>query len=260
MKTLLRRFLSPALRRFNVSVTSTTTLERLRSFEAEVEGLVARSSPERLRAIAEALPGSKAQLRQDVFALCAAGFKRDGFFVEFGATDGVTLSNTHLLESQYGWSGILAEPAHKWHDALRTNRTATIETDCVYSRTGERLDFREAAVGELSSLQSFADGAGDNHGSARRQGRTYEVTTVSLLDLLERHGAPRVIDYMSVDTEGSEYEILSAFDFARYDVRCLTIEHNYTRTRRQVADLLLPLGYERVFTGLSKWDDWYVKR
>jgi hypothetical protein len=86
-----------------------------------------------------------------------------------------------------------------------------------------------------------------------------EVTTVSLLDLLEQHGAPRDIDYLSVDTEGSEFDILSAFDFSRYRIRIISVEHNYMETKREaIRQLLAQHGYRREFEAFSNWDDWYV--
>ena len=71
------------------------------------------------------------QLKQDLFVLLETGFKRGGYFVEFGATNGIDLSNTYLLEREFGWTGILAEPATAWHEALQRNRNAIIDTDCV---------------------------------------------------------------------------------------------------------------------------------
>ncbi len=70
----------------------------------------------------EYLSESKSQLRQDLFVLSELRFKRDGYFVEFGATNGIDLSNSHLLETRFGWQGILAEPARIWHKALKNNR------------------------------------------------------------------------------------------------------------------------------------------
>lgn len=199
---------------------------------------------------------SKSQLHQDTFALIVNGFKRNGFFVEFGATNGFELSNTHLLEHEYGWTGILAEPATMWHSHLHKNRSCFIEEDCVWSATGETLSFDMVDSGELSTISSFSKT--DGHGKSRQNKTTYEVATISLADLLEKYSAPKVIDYISIDTEGSEYEILKNFDFDTYQFNLITVEHNYTPTRDKLLKLLTKNGYRRVFEHLSKWDDWYV--
>jgi hypothetical protein len=84
---------------------------------------------------------------------------------------------------------------------------------------------------------------------------------VSLNDLLIRHGAPTAIDYMSVDTEGSEFIILNAFDFQRYQIKVLTVEHNYCDPdRQQIFDLLTSNNYIRILEPFSKFDDWYVQK
>ena len=205
---------------------------------------------------------SKSQLRQDLFVLSEMSFKRNGFFVEFGATNGIDLSNTHLLEAKFGWNGILAEPAKLWHSELLANRKASIEIDCVWKSTGETLLFNEVTgekhKGELSTIDSFSDT--DNHRNSRKFGNKYEVNTISLLDLLEKYNAPKTIDYLSIDTEGSEYEILSVFDFDAFDIRVITCEHNYTPMREQLFELLTKNGYERKYSELSLFDDWYVRR
>ena len=203
-------------------------------------------------------PFSKSQLQQDLFVLSELGFKRDGFFVEFGATNGVDLSNSHLLEAKFGWTGILAEPARVWHSELRTNRTAAVETDCVWKKTGETLWFNEVEVGALSTLDRFS--GGDLHKDARKHGHKYEVSTISLLDLLMKHKAPQKIDYLSIDTEGSEYDILNAFDFDAFDIKIITCEHNFTPMRGKIFKLLTKHGYERKYAELSWCDDWYVRR
>lgn len=203
------------------------------------------------------LSSSQAQLCQDLFALFLTEEKRNGYFVEFGATNGVTLSNTYLLETSWGWSGILAEPARGWHEDLKKNRRCQIETRCVWSKTGEQLEFNEVAEGELSTISQFS--GSDGHSAARKQGQQYAVDTISLNDLLEKHNAPFDIDYMSVDTEGSEYSILSHFDFSRHNIRLITVEHNFTDDREKIYVLLCSKGYKRIFEGFSQWDDWYVK-
>ena len=217
-------------------------------------------SPEHefLRFCAGRLKGSHSQLLQDLFVLHRTGEKRNGYFVEFGATDGVSLSNTYMLERDYGWSGIVAEPARGWHERLRANRRCRISTLCVWDVSGASLPFNEAPVGELSTIASYS--GGDAHAGAREGGRHYAVSTVSLNDLLDMHDAPGEIDYLSIDTEGSELRILAAFDFSRRRIGCISVEHNFTPARRQLHELLTDRGYRRVFESISFWDDWYVLR
>jgi FkbM family methyltransferase len=203
------------------------------------------------------LRDSKSQLRQDLFVLSELDFKTNGFFVEFGATNGVTLSNTHLLETRFGWTGILAEPARGWHDDLKRNRSAQLETKCVWRDSHSTLIFNEVQERELSTIDSFS--SSDTHARQRNQGCTYEVKTISLLDLLDNHKAPPRIDYLSIDTEGSEYEILSIFDFDKYQFQIITCEHNFETKREQIHSLLTGKGYIRKYETLSKFDDWYVR-
>ena len=84
------------------------------------------------------------------------------------------------------------------------------------------------------------------------------VETISLLDMLDKFDAPRHIDYLSIDTEGSEYEILRDFDFDKYKFSVITCEHNQTETRDRIYDLLTGKGYVRKMEDLSQQDDWYV--
>ena len=203
-------------------------------------------------------PQSSAQLLQDLFVLFTLGEKRNGYFVEFGATNGMDLSNSFLLERQFSWEGILAEPARSWHDALAKNRKANIDFRCVWKSSAEFVSFNETQMPEFSTIESFS--YDDYHAPDRRFGQTYAVETVSLNDLLQFHGAPRAIDYLSIDTEGSELDILSQFNFDRYDVSVITVEHNYVDALRGgIHDLLSSKGYIHTCLELSRWDDWYVK-
>jgi hypothetical protein len=118
------------------------------------------------------------------------------------------------------------------------------------------LEFNEVNAAELSTISTFS--GVDEHAKTRTSGTKYPVTTRSLLDLLKKYDAPKVIDYLSIDTEGSEFEILNAFDFDAYQFRVITCEHNYTPMREKIYDLLTSKGYKRKFPNLSRFDDWYV--
>jgi FkbM family methyltransferase len=202
---------------------------------------------------------SPAQLYQDLFVLFMLQHKRNGFFVEFGATNGISLSNSYALEKNFGWQGIVAEPARCWHEELRKNRSSAIDTRCVWGKSGHQLDFTETTSPELSTINAFIEG--DLHSSHRHGNATYAVDTVSLNDLLITHNAPAAIDYLSIDTEGSEYEILKAFDFTKHAIDIITVEHNWREPETGEIDRLLTQnGYVKMFERLSKWDGWYVHR
>jgi hypothetical protein len=96
-------------------------------------------------------------------------------------------------------------------------------------------------------------------GLSRQSGKHYGVDTISLNDLLEQFNAPSRIDYLSIDTEGSELRILSSLDFQKYDIRIITVEHNGTQQREKIFSLLSSKGFVRKFQEFSLFDDWYVK-
>lgn len=206
----------------------------------------------------EHLTRSPSQLQQDLWVLYELGSPRGGYFVDVGAADGVMFSNSWLLETAYGWRGIAVEPARCWYPQLKQNRACVIDERCVWRETGASVRFNEASIAMHATIESYSEG--DMHAQSRRGGRRYPVETVSLNDLLAERGAPRRIDYLSLDTEGSELDILAAFDFDAWDVRLITVEHNHTDRREAVFDLLTGKGYARKFESLSRVDDWYVKR
>jgi FkbM family methyltransferase len=205
----------------------------------------------------EHISGAQSQILQDVFVLYETKCKRNGFFVEFGAGNGMFLSNSYLLNRHYGWQGILAEPARVHHAALTANRNCRIDKRCVWTQSGEILPFNETDFAEFSTLEQFSEV--DMHAQARASGLRYPVETISLHDLLVIHQAPREIDYLSIDTEGSEFDILTAFDWNSFCFGLITVEHNYTSQRTKLHELLTAKGYARKFEEISGGDDWYVK-
>lgn len=202
----------------------------------------------------------KAQLQQDFLALFIQTIqkKKKGFFVEFGAADGVTYSNTFLLEKSFEWTGIVSEPAKIWHKNLVKNRDCLIDLRCVWSESKKILQFNQVQEPEYSTLDAYSHS--DHHQNIRNKGKKYSVETVSLEELLSFHNAPRNISYMSIDTEGSEWSILQAFDFSKYTFDLITVEHNFTESRILIKNLLNENGYIRILNEYSEWDDWYVSK
>lgn len=264
---MLNRALNYALRRQGKEITNIDELNFYRSFYRNLDStsLVYSQLPQEKRElIAPFLPYSKSQLGQDLFALAFAGSTSPKFFVEFGATDGVSLSNTWLLEKKLGWNGILAEPAKTWHNALAKNRNCNTDARCVARQSGLKYQFLEvdnceSGSPELSSIEAYANN-GDWASNIRiSNSNRYEVETISLNDLLDQHNAPKDIQFLSLDTEGSELEILQGYDFAERSIWSICVEHNYVeKTRHETQALLAEKGYKRVLQQISKFDDWYV--
>lgn len=197
---------------------------------------------------------SRSQIGADIFALNKLNFKKNGYFIECGAGDGVHLSNSLLLEEEFGWTGILVEPNKHFHENLAKARKSTLDKRLLSSKSGQFVEFTEFHIGELSGVTNLLDQ------SFERVRDKYLVESVSLQDLLANQNAPKEIDYFSLDVEGYELEILKDFDFSTHIFRTLSIEHNFLETREQIFDLLTANDYYRVHEDISGFDDFYVHR
>ncbi len=194
------------------------------------------------------------QLGQDIWVLKKTGFKKNGFFVEFGATDGFLLSNSWLLEKEFAWQGICAEPNPKFYEKLKINRNCHVSPACITGQTGKKIEFIFADAYGGSQEYADDDQHSDKRAAYRAAGHVETLTGISLNDFLEQHKAPREIDYLSIDTEGSEFEILEHFPLDKWIIRLLTVEHNFTQRRSDIRTLLEGYGYQCIE---QKWDDWF---
>jgi FkbM family methyltransferase len=198
---------------------------------------------------------SISQLGQDINVLKFYKYKHNGFFIEIGASDGIILSNTYLLEKEYNWKGICVEPIPSNFEKLVKNRPQSIcSSNAVYNTSGKIVEFDIANTFDLlSGISSEID---CHKARVAANKTTITVETITLLDLLDKCGAPKHIEYMSLDTEGSEYEILRVFDFSKYTFGLIDVEHNFIEPKRsQIRALLTAHGYK--YIGENNWDDMY---
>lgn len=197
---------------------------------------------------------SYSQIGQDCFALSHFNYIEDGYFVEIGAADGITLSNTYLLEKKYKWKGVCIEAGKDEFKLLAKNRSSHCVNKAVYSQSGLHLDFVKKANGLLSGLKDHYDF--ETWKSAPTE-TVYTVETETLTDILKRLDAPKYIHYMSIDTEGAEVEVLKGIDFNTYKFGLINIEHNYNKfLRDKQREILTSNGY--TFLKENQFDDYYV--
>jgi hypothetical protein len=201
---------------------------------------------------------------QDLFVIEVLQGKTGGWFLDSGASNGVRGSNSWLLEKAFGWTGLCVEPNNAMFGELVQNRPGPCVSCCLYDGDGE-VDFLESA-GVLGGILEAYDPAllsqarsvlgdrwpaGSLAPTARKPART-------LRSLLHEFNAPRVVDYWSLDTEGSELPILQSFPFDEYSIRVLTVEHNWTSAREEIHQFLESKGMSLVRDlGI---DDGYVWR
>jgi len=188
---------------------------------------------------------------------------QNGVFVDIGAHDGITFSNSYLLEKYYNWSGLLIEPQRKYQRSLNVNRSSTIIPTCAFNETGV-FSFVEISESMKTSnvsggadmlsglLASYSD---DWHNWTKKIKKGFEtnvkvieVACFNIQSLLDEYSVAD-IDYMSVDTEGSEMAIIKAIDFGRISMRVVHIECVYYDNRVEAYNFFSRLGYKGVQLG-----------
>lgn len=197
------------------------------------------------------------QLGQDCIVNTLYNHKENGVFIEIGVGDGIGLSNTYYFEKNKNWTGVLCEPARQFYKSISLNRKAIFLNKAVYNTTGEVLEFQEAVDGEFSTLSEFIS----TSGIADKENSIYEVETISFNDICSQHLQSKKIDYLSVDTEGSEYEILSQINFDTTYIGIISVEHNYINEKKQkIHTLLSKHGFIEILKNKLSWDAMYIHK
>jgi FkbM family methyltransferase len=172
---------------------------------------------------------------------------RPGFFVEVGANDPRQGSQSWHLE-QSGWTGILVEPQPDIADRLRAQRSAKVFAVACSSHknAGRALPFYVA--GPMSALDRGRMSPGAVPETA------IEVPVRALDDILAEANAPVPLDFVSIDVEGHEIDVLSGFDLARWRPRLILLEDHVANLDKYRA--LRAAGYRLVRH--TEFNGWYV--
>ena len=169
-----------------------------------------------------------------------------GFFVEVGANEPQAGSQTWLLES-HGWRGLLVEALPHLAARLRAERpnSVVVQVACGPADHPATVEFHEAQPSGHSGLRNHAIDAEGRYVSVHR------VPMLSLNEILAQAGQPKV-DFVSIDVEGMELEVLRGFDLARYSPALMLIEDHLLDLKTHLH--LRRAGYRLVKrTGLNNW-------
>lgn len=186
--------------------------------------------------------GSYSQYNEDLYLDLIFKCKSSGFYVDIGANDPSILSNTKRFYDR-GWHGVNVEPNPTLHAKLQAERPNDINLNVGVGNSSGSLPFYIMSADTLSSFDKEAALAGGKvHGS--RLDKVLEISLVTLTEIFWTH-APAEIDFLSVDTEGYDLQVLESNDWSRWRPKALVVETAFHDDR--VDKFLLANGYERVF-------------
>ena len=119
-------------------------------------------------------------------------------------------------------------------------------------------------VGVLSTINEFLESDKSsmpgNTLERKKSGKVISVETISLNDVIKEYFNNVSPSYISIDTEGSEYEILKSFSLDVYRPKVFTIEHNFTDYQNKIDQLMNSQNYTRIFRDLTAFDAWYISK
>lgn len=185
---------------------------------------------------------------------------KNGIFFDIGAHDGVSYSNTYYLENNLGWSGVCVEPQDENFTKLLETRKCICLHGCVFNTSGTKEFLKVNGPSEmLSGLLESYDPRHLERAKAevKERGGSLEVVLVEAYTFNEICQANNIthIDFLSVDTEGSEEMIIKSIDLQNIDITVIAVENNYQDT--SVYNYLITNGYR--FDRTVAGDNIYIK-
>lgn len=200
------------------------------------------------------------QLMQDKFVDEYLNQKEGGLFIEIGAHDGISCSNTLFFEEFRNWKGICIEPGPEEFKKLNENRKSINVNCCISDYDGEsEYTYIEGYSMMLSGLSESYNQSHQNriNNEVNHYGgniNRIKMPVYKLQTILEKHDITEV-DYCSVDTEGSEFNIIKSIDYDKTNIKIFSIENNYGDTK--IKEYLETKGYT-LYKKLQ-WDDIFIR-
>jgi FkbM family methyltransferase len=160
----------------------------------------------------------------------------NGFYVELGANDGLTQSNTYFFEKNLGWNGILIEPIFNKYTQCIKNRS---KSNFFYNRACVGFDFKKKKIKMIYSnlMSTIIDDeiinkldskkhalSGEKYLSKNEKVNEFFVKTITLNKIFYNTKAPKLMDFLSLDVEGAEIEVLNGIDFTKFNFKYILIE------------------------------------
>ena len=174
--------------------------------------------------------------------------KKDGFFIELGANNGLFQSNTAFFEKERNWTGILIEPSLKGYQLCKKNRPKSICLNYACVSKDYKYDYIEGDFARNHPMGSV-------NGVRNNSNKLVKVKAITLEKILEEHCHP-VIDFLSLDTEGYELEILKGLNLEKNRPTFMLIEI-YTKDYNEIINYLTSHDYKlhSNFTNYNKVDN-----
>ena len=203
---------------------------------------------------------SMSQLGQDYLAQAAMGNSSSGFFVEIGGGDPIIASNSYLLTESFKWSGIIVEPnpelIKKTLEIRCQNEGVSVYPFALSKNNGFEIFLPS---GMLGTFERYIDG--DFHSNQRNKLKksrgVIQVETKTPATFIKDCGILN-IDFMSIDTEGSEWEIIANWPFDAIKPKVICIEVNNRGFELDLLNFLEGKKYVNVLRRISKYDLWFV--
>ena len=171
-----------------------------------------------------------------------------GFFVDVGSFDGIHLSNSYSFELA-GWDGICVEAHPEYFPHLQKNRprSRTVWSACVEPGASSEIEFLTEPLGLLSGIEADKTLGIEKRYSARNMifpgWQKAKVPAATLTSILEEANAPRVISFCTLDTEGTELNVLAGIDFDRFAFRLILAEANTREEALKMENIMRVRGY-----------------